>query len=151
MVDTTECEAAKKVYDEFLTSFDSSVINNYKLILHAKEFNKESILPGTCKLRVKISQDECNAEIERKVKEILSKHFNLEKYVLVLKGIKKGCTELVYQISSSVKSYILKYKITGYDVLQLKAHMIITLEVDNDVELTIPNEIPNKVKILCFK
>ena len=148
LVNTAECEAAIKVYDEFLTSFDSSVMSNYQLILHYRKFNKENVLPGTYKLRVKIAQDKCTAEIERKVKGIISEHFKLEKYALILKGIKQGCCELIYQISPSVKSYMLEYKIAGCDVLQLKAHMITVLGVDNDMELIIPHEIPNKVGIL---
>ena len=132
LIDTAECEAAKMVYDEFLASFDSSVISNcnHQLILSYHEFNEGKVLPGTCRLWVKIAKDECTGETEREVKKVISEYF---KYALILKGIKQGCIEVVYHISPSVKSYILQYKVNVYDILQLKAHKlrITALKVDD--------------------
>ena len=67
----------------------------------------EGILPGACTLHVKVAWDKCTVAVAKEVKEVISKHLELEKYVLVFKGIKEGCIELIYQISHSVKSYIL--------------------------------------------
>ena len=143
-----ECKEAEVIlYDDFLASFDSSAISNdYQLILSYRKFNEGNVLPETCKLRVKIAQDECTAEIQQRVKRIIAEYFQLEKYALILKGIKQGCIELIYQISPSVKLYMVQYKITEHGMSQLKAHMIIALKIDNeDVELMTSHTIPNKV------
>ena len=137
LVNTAECEEAKVIYDNFLGSFDASVIHDYfgKLIHSSVVFNKESDVPGTCRLRVKITQNECTAETKDEVKDILSTCYRLEKYALICKGIKQGCIELTYQTSSSVKFYLLQYKITKYELSQLKAYMITALKIDDEVDL----------------
>ena len=144
LVKIAECKEAKIVYDDFLASFDSSVFTNHQLILKYDEFNKESLVPGTCKLRIKVARDECTVEVQKEVKEVISEYFKLEKYALIFKGIKQGCIELVYHISHSVKSYMLQYKLNGYDILQLKAHKIIALKFDT-MELNIPEDFSDEV------
>ena len=145
LVNTAECKEAKiLLYDDFLASFDASAISNdHQLILNYHKFNEGNILPGTCKLRVKVAHDVCTAEVQRRVKSIIAGYFNLEKYSLILKGIKQGCTELTFQISHSVYSYVLQYEVDECSVLQIKSHMIVSIKVDGDVEL-LP---PVKVKI----
>ena len=130
LVNTAECNEAKIIYDSFIAGLDSSVMSNYKLILRCDEFNKKGFLPGTHKLRVKVVQDKCTVEVEKEVKKVISKCFKLEKYALICKGIKEGCFELIYQISPSVKSYLLQYKFTEYEISQLRAHMITALKID---------------------
>ena len=76
LVKTAGCEKAKTIYDNFLASFDSSVMSNYQLILQYDEFNKESILPGTCKLHIKVPQDKCTVEVEKKVKKLFQDILN---------------------------------------------------------------------------
>ena len=150
LVNTAECKEAKTIYDNFLASFDSSVMSNYKLILQYDEYmHKEGLLPGTCKLRVKVARDECTVEVEKEVKEIISEHFKLEKYALVFKGIKQGCIELIYQISYSVKSYMLQHKLNRYDILQLKAQKIIILKFDN-IEFNISEDFSDKVYVYMY-
>ena len=144
LVKTAGCNEAKTIYDDFLASFDSSVMSNYQLILQYDEFNKESILPGTCKLRIKVAQDNCTVEIERKVKEVISRHFELEKYALICKGLKEGCIELMYQLSHSVKSYMLQYKLNSDAVLQCKVHKISAVKFDC-MELNIPEDFSDEV------
>ena len=132
LVNTAECKEAKKVYDDFLTSFDSSVIHDHfnSLIHSCVEFNKGSNIPGTCRLWVKITLDECSAETKEEIKAILAQSYKLEKYALICKGIKQGCIKIIYLISSSVKSYMLQYKVTKYNTSQLKSHMITTIKID---------------------
>ena len=133
LVKTAECKEAKKAYDDFFTSFDSSVIHDHfnNLIHSCLEFNKGSNIPGTCRLWVKITLEECTAETKEEIKVILAQSYRLEKYALICKGIKQGCIEIIYQISPSVKSYMLQYKVTKYNMLQLKAHMITTIKIDD--------------------
>ena len=119
-------------------------MTNHKLILRYDEFYKGSLLPGTCKLRIKVARDECTVEVQKEVKKVISEYFNLEKYALIFKGIKEGCIELIYQISHSVKSYMLQHKLNGYDILQLKAHKIIALKFDI-MELNIPEDFSDEV------
>ena len=145
LVKTAGCKEAKVVYDNFLASFDSSAITNHKLILQYDEYiHKEGLLPGTCKLRIKVARDECTVEVEKEVKKVISEYFNLEKYALIFKGIKQGCIEFIYQISHSVKSYMLQHKLNGYDILQLKAHKITALKFDI-MELNIPEDFSDEV------
>ena len=137
LVNTAECKEAKiLLYDDFLASFDVSAINNdHRLILNCLEFNKGNILPGTLKLWVKVAHDECTAEVQQRVKSLIADCYNLEKYSLILKGIKQGCTELTFQISPSVYSYVLQYEVDECSMLQMKNHMIVSIKVDGDVEL----------------
>ena len=145
LVKTAGCKEAKAIYDDFLASFDSSAMTNHKLILQYDEYiHKEGLLPGTCKLRIKVARDECTVEVEKEVKEVVSGHFKLEKYALIFKGIKQGCIELIYQTSHSVKCYMLQHKLNGYDILQLKAHKIIALKFDS-MELKIPEKFSDEV------
>ena len=145
LIDTAQCEEAKRIlYDDFLTSFDSSVIGSHKLILNYDVFKEDSILPGCCTLRVKVKHDKCTAEVVKEVKGLISEHFKLEKYALIFKGIKEGCIELIYQTSHSVKSYMLQYKVTRYDMLHFKTHDIIAFKFEN-MELNIPEDIYNEV------
>ena len=143
LVKTAGCKEAKRIYDDFLASFDSSVMNNYKLILKCDEF-KEGIIPGTCKLRIKVALDQCTVEMEKKVKEVISKHFELENYALVYKGLKQGCIELMYQISQSVESYMLQHNLNSDALLQLKAHSITSLKLDY-MEMCIPEYFSDEV------
>jgi len=149
LVKTAGCKEAKKIYDDFLDSFDSSVMSNYQLILQYDEFNKESILPGTCKLRIKVAQDKCTVEIEKKVKEVILRHFELEKYALICKGLKQGCIELMYQISHSVKSYMLQYKLNSDAVLQLKVYKIFAIKFDC-MEMNIPEDFSDEVRSYIY-
>ena len=150
LVNTAECKEAKiLLYDDFLASFDSSAISNdHQLILNYHKFNEGNILPGTCKLRVKVAHDECTADVQQRVKCIIADYFNLEKYSLILKGIKQGCTELTFQISPSVYSYVLQYEADECSMLQMKSHMIVSIKVDSDVELMPPDKVKIKADVL---
>ena len=73
----------------------------------------------------------CTAKTKEEIKEVLSKCYKLEKYALICKGIKQGCIEIIYETSLSVKSYMLQYKVTEYEMSLLKAQMITALNIDN--------------------
>ena len=75
----------------------------------------------------------------------MSLKFNLNEYSLRLRGIKKGCIEIVYEISNAMMSYFLQYKLAGYDLAKFGAHNIISLHIDNmELQIPAPSEI-NKV------
>ena len=139
-----ECEAAEKIFEEFLSSFSCSAIINSPLKFRTK------ILPSGHQLWVKVEQDEVTVGAEKEVRELICKNYDLERYALIVKGIKEGCTELVYQISPSVKSYILQQKLLFHDASQLKSHKITTLKLDDKAELTMPSEFSSQVNMHSF-
>ena len=159
------CQEAKRIYDDFLDSFDSSVIQDHfdHLICNFQEFtkksntqaiwfNQESDIPGTHTVRVKITLDKSTKIEKEQVKKILSKKYHLKKYALVCKGIKQGCIEVIYQVSLSVKIYMLQYSLSELDISQLKDHMItdILMDDDGDVNLMIPSAFSKQVNIHSY-
>ena len=133
-----KCEEADEIFKEFLSTIDISRMEDTDLVLRYKVIEQEGSMKPL--LRIKVRAEKCTCFIETEVKKIMSSKFNLNEYSLRLRGIKKGCIELVYKISNAMMSYFLQYKLTGYDLAGFSAHNIISLHI-NDMELQIPSEI----------
>lgn len=144
LIQTTECEEAKQIFDAFLSDFKCSAISNPPRKLRCR------ISPSSNTLWVKIAQHEYTAEMENKIRGAICKSFGLKENALILKDIKESCTELVYQISSPVKYYMLQNKLSIHDISQLKSRNITILKLDDDAELTVPSEFSNQVNMHSF-
>ena len=139
VVNLTECTEAQQILDDFLAKIDPSALEDVDLVLRCKIYNEEELLKPL--LRIKVNAEKCTGDIKRKVEEIISKEFKLEKYSLRFKGIKEGCIELLYHVSKPLISYLLQFKVTGSIMAELAANNIISLYI-NDV--TLPVRIPSE-------
>lgn len=135
VIKISECNEAEEIFVEYLSRIypieDVDLVIHYQVMQH-----KGSLKPV---LRVKINSEKCTASIREKVKDILSKAFNLEEYALRFVGIKMGCIELHYCISKPLKLYILQCKVSESIVAELLAHEVFTLYIDG-FEAKVPSK-----------
>ena len=143
VIDIAECKEAKKIFDDFLSTVDTSLLEGIELVLQCKEYDEEGFKPL---LRIKVGEKEYTKAIEDKVKEVISAKFNLEKYSLCFKGIKEGCIEIIYEISNALSSYLLQCSISGNDLAKFAAFNILSLHI-GDMKLAVPSELGDMVGI----
>jgi len=126
VLDITDCKEANEIFKKFMSTIDSASLKDVDLVLSCKEYEGEGLKPL---LRIKISEKQCTQEVQEKVKELVSKKFNLHKYSLCFKTIKEGCIELLYEVSNTVSSYLLQCGVTEHDLIELAAYNIIHLQI----------------------
>ena len=130
VVDLTECLEAQKILDNFLARIDLSVLENVVgLVLDCKK--------SWPLLRIKVNAEKCTIDVQNKVKDIISKKYDLQRYTLHFTGIKEGCVVVIYHISKAVVSYFLEFKLTGSVMADFAANDIISLQI-NDMMLNVP-------------
>ena len=128
IIEVSQCEKAQKIFEEFLSRIDPSTIEDVDLVLHCTEERwKGSLKPV---LRIKVKTDKCTLNVKNAVKEIVSKVYELDKFALHFQGIKKGCIELLYHISTPLKLHLLHFEATRSDMDVFVAHDIVSLHVD---------------------
>ena len=130
-----QCKKADEIFQGFLSRIDISALEDVDLVLRYEVFETHGLIKPL--LRVKVSAEKCTDYIKRRVEGILSSKFNLEKYTLHCRAIKRGCFELVYEISNALKSYLLDCDYTKSDAVNFTAHNIISLRI-NDIPLGTP-------------
>ena len=138
VVEISDCREAKKIFEEFLSKIDPSVIEDVDLVLHCKMVDQDGSLKPV--LRVKVNTEKCTIHIKKQVEKIVSETYKLEKYALRFQGIKEGCIELLYYISKPLKLYLLHFKILKDAVEKFLAYNIISLRIE-EFELQIPSRI----------
>ena len=134
IVEVAECKEAQQIFKQFLSRIDPSAIEDVDLVLYCKAESQEGSLNPV--LRVKVNTEKCTLNIKKRVEEIISKKFDLDKYALCFQGIKEGCIELLYYISKPLKLYLLEFKISQDILAQFLAYKIVSLHVD-EIELKI--------------
>ena len=137
VVEISECSEAQKIFDDFVSKIPSA-IEDVDLVLHCKKEEQDGSLQPV--LRVKINSDECTTNIKKRVEEMVSKAFDLQKYTLRFQGIKEGCVELLYYISKPLKFYLLHFKISKSILEKFLACKIVSLHI-GEFELKIPSRI----------
>lgn len=129
VIKISRCREAQMILDDFLSRIDPSAIEDADLVLYCKVEHREGSLRP--ELRIKVKAEKCTPNIKSMAKEIVSKTYDLEKYVLRFQGIKEGCIELLYYISKPLKLYLLQFEISRKIILgEFLAHKIISLQVD---------------------
>ena len=109
VIEISDCREAREIFENFLSRIDPSVIENVDLVLHCAEKHQEGLLKPI--LRVKVNADKFTLNVKKRVEEMVSRVYDLEKYTLRLQGIKEGCIELLYYISKPLKVYLLQFKV----------------------------------------
>ena len=141
VVDLTECAEAQEILDNFLARIDLSALENVVgLVLDCEE--------AWPLLRIKVNAEKCTLDVQNKVKNIISKQYDLQRYTLHFAGIKEGCIIFIYHISKAVASYLLEFKVTSSIMADFAAYNIIYLQI-NDMMLYVPPMINKIVSRLC--
>ena len=144
VIEISDCREAREIFENFLSRIDPSVIENVDLVLHCAEKHQEGLLKPI--LRVKVNADKFTLNVKKRVEEMVSRVYDLEKYTLRLQGIKEGCIELLYYISKPLKVYLLQFKVSEAILIEFCNHKIKSFYIDEN-ELKIPSKIgDNKVK-----
>ena len=146
VVNLSECQDAQNILEDFMSQIEPSKIEDADLVLYCTEERCKGQLKPV--LRVKINSDECTPNVESEVKSAVSEAYELKKYKLCLKCIRKGCIEMVYYISKSLKLYLVNFAITGSSMAKFLAHDIINLHIDDtddEFELKVPSNIVDMV------
>ena len=114
VINESECQDAWNIFEDFMSRIEPSKIEDADLVLYCTEEQCEgSLMPV---LRVRINSYECTPNIESEVKSVISEVYELEKYKVCLKCIRKGCIEMVYYISKPLKLYLVNFAITGSSI-----------------------------------
>ncbi|XP_065917407.1 uncharacterized protein [Dysidea avara] len=129
VVRLSKCVEAEELLDQFLARIDPAAIEGEDLVLRYRVYQVEGLLQP--QLRVKIKTEQCNNQVMKKVKKIISRKFSLEEYSLYFVGIKEGCIELVFRISKATMSYLLTFTITNSIIADLTEQDIICLQINN--------------------
>ena len=125
IVDFTDCAEAQEILDNFLARIDPTALD-LDLVLNCEVY-KEKTWPV---LRIKVNAAKCTLDVKNKVKEIVSKRYDLQKYALHFIGIKEGCIEFVYHISKAVQRYLLEFKVNTSIKTDFAEHNIISLHIN---------------------
>ena len=78
-------------------------------------------------LRINIDSKECTVDVKKRVEEIVSKTYNLDKYALCFQGIKEG---LLYYVSQPLRTYLLQFELSKSSLEDFRAHKIISFHID---------------------
>ena len=128
VVEISDCKEAQHIFVEFLSRIDPSAIEDVDLVLDCRVEDREGLLKPV--LRIKVKAEKCTTAIKKRIEEIVSKTYNLERYALRFQGIKAGCIELLYYILKPLKLYLLQFKVSEDIMAEFLAHKIISLHID---------------------
>ena len=137
VIKVSDCGEAQRIFEEFLSKIDPSVIEDVDLVLYCGEESQEGSLKPV--LRIKVNTEKCTLNIKKQVEEIVSKTYNLDKYALRFQGIKEGCIELLYYISKPLQSYLLQFKISEGTIAVFYSDKIMSVHID-DLKLKFPSK-----------
>ena len=138
---STECEEAIELLKGFTKKLGDSILNNLNLLSEDGELkDPKDFMSSTHKLVIKYKGDKCTLKTIEIVKNIIYESFHLKEGSIIFKGLQKGCIAFVYQVSPTVKSYLLQYPLTTEDVKLLFEHQIAHFITD-DEELKLPKVI----------
>ena len=134
VIKISKCGKAQQILDEFLSRIDPSTITDVDLVPYCKVEHWEGSLEPV--LRIKVNSEECTPDVKKRVKERVSKAYNLDEYALVFQGTKEGCIELLYYISKPLKTYLLQFKLSKSILEEFHSYKIISFHIDEFVLYT---------------
>ena len=137
-VESTECQEAIKLLDDFTKELHHSVLSDLNLLSEDGELrDPKDFMLGTHKLVIKYVGGKCTLKTKEMVQSIIYGSFCLRKGSIIFKGAREGCVAFVYQISQTVKSYLLHYLLRAKDIVLLFEHKIECFIID-DEKLKLP-------------
>lgn len=106
-VESTECQEAIKLLDDFTKELQSSILCDLDLLREDGELrDPKDFMPGSHKLVIKYVKGICTIKTKELVQNIICEYFHLKKGSIVFKGVQEGCVAIIYQISLAVKCYL---------------------------------------------
>ena len=148
LVQASECPEAIKELTDFTESLHNSILTEIDLMSeHGELLHPDDFMPGTYKFIIEYVGGKCKIETKEMVQGIVEQTVRLKKGVLIFKGVDVGSILFIYQISETVKNYLLEYKFTEEDVKFLEGNNITSLTVDG-VRIMSSSQ-PNKVITLA--
>ena len=118
----------KKPQSDFEKQLKNNIFKSLNLFSADRELKKSQILAGTHMLNVKYEGGSCTVE---KIKLILYKFLKLYGRSILFRGAEDGCVTFVYQISSTLKSYMLQLQVSDLDTTLLTDHSITQILIDD--------------------
>ena len=144
LVESTECQEAIKLLDDFAEELRCSILRELDLLSEDGELlNPKVFTPDTHKLVIKyVGPGKCTLAVKEKIQNIIYECFRLRKGMIIFKGIEEGCFAFVYQISVAIKCHMLQRKFSPSDVTMLTDNHIVSISID-DVKLSISSQVCN--------
>jgi len=139
LVESTECEEAIKMLDDFTEELNSSILKDLDLVYEDGELRDiKDVMPGACKLEIKYVGGEFTLKAKNSIQKIMYECFHLKRGSIILRGAKEGCVVFIYQISTTMKSHLLLHQITPENAVKFTdpAYGIQYIKID-DVNLTL--------------
>jgi len=133
LVESTECEEAIKLLDDFSEELHSTILKDLDLLSEDGELQDiKNFMPGTHKLEIKYVGGDFTLKAKNRIQSIMYECFHLKRGSIIFRGAQEGCVAFIYQISTTVKSHFLQYQITSQDAMKLTNHKIKYIKIDDD-------------------
>ena len=144
LVQASECPEAIGELTSFTKLLKDSVLTEIDLMSeHGELLHPDDFMPGTYKFIIEYVGGKCTIETKEMVQGIVEETVRLRKGTLIFKGLDVGSILFIFQISETVKNYLLQYKFTEQHVRFLERNNITGLIVDS-VKIMSSSQ-PNKV------
>ena len=149
LVQASECPEAIQELTNFTELLQSSILREIDLLSeHGELLHPDDFMPGTYKFIIEYVGGKCTIETKEMVQGIVEQSVRLRKGTLIFKGVDVGSILFIYQISKTVRYYLLQYKFSEQDVTYLEGNNITSLLID-DVRIMSSSDL-NKVISLTW-
>ena len=145
LVEASGNPEAIKELTEFTKLLQNSILTELDLMSsHGELLHPDDFMPGTYRFIIEYVGGKCTIETKQMVQSIVEQSVCLKRGSLIFKGVDVGSILFIYQISESVKTYLLQYKFTKQSFRFLQENNIRSLIVD-DIRIMSSSQLNNKV------
>ena len=131
LVQASKCPEAIKKLRKFTELRQNSILAEIDLISeHGELLHPDDFMPETYKFIIEYVGGKCTIKTKEMVQSIVEQSVHLRKGVLIFKGVDVASILFIYQISKTVKNYLIQYKFTIKDIAFLEGNNIASLIVD---------------------
>lgn len=137
-----DCGEAINILDDFDKEVQHSILKELDMLSEVGE--PQNPIPGSHTLMIKYTGNKYTFETEKLIRSVICECFHLKPWSVTFLGVQDGCITLIYQISSNVKSHLLRYNTTANHVTLLKESQIKCIRIDGEV-LKIPSRLHKRI------
>ena len=131
LVQASGCQEAIEELTDFTELLQKSILTELDLMSeHGELLHPDDFMPETYKFVIEYVGGKCKLGTKEMVQNIVEQSVKLKKGTLIFKGFDVGSILFIYQISETVKNYLLQYKFTEKDLTFLERNNILSLIVD---------------------
>ena len=133
-VESTECQEAIKLLDDFAEELRCSILKDLNLLSEdGGLLSPSDFMENTHKLVIKyVGGSKCTLKAKEKIQNIIYECYRLKKGCVTFKGVQEGCVAFIYQISAAVKAHMMQIKVTPSEVTTFAGYHIISVLIDNE-------------------